>query len=83
MAKLDRLGAQAFITHLRDLCEGVRQFPTPVIARIPVVVPRGGTRVGDGLRYPNRSPRHAVWDARGESGDTLGYPRNAHATPDW
>src|SRR5690625_1650105 len=35
MAQLDRPGAERFITGLRDLCEAVRQFPTPVIARIP------------------------------------------------
>ena len=35
MASLDRAGAERFISGLRDLCEAVRQFPTPVIARIP------------------------------------------------
>src|SRR3954469_20556419 len=35
MAKLDASSAQTFITGLRDLCEAVREFPAPVIARMP------------------------------------------------
>src|SRR6187399_3291121 len=35
MAKLDQKSAEAFITRLRDLCEAVRNFPAPVIARLP------------------------------------------------
>ncbi|AWB35925.1 enoyl-CoA hydratase [Orrella marina] len=35
MAHLDRQSAERFISGLRDLCEAVRQFPAPVIARIP------------------------------------------------
>lgn len=35
MAQLDRAGAEAFITRLRDLCESVRVCPAPVVARIP------------------------------------------------
>ena len=35
MAKLDRKSAEQFITGLRDLCEAVRAFPGPVIARMP------------------------------------------------
>ena len=35
MAKLDQQSAEAFITRLRDLCEAVRAFPAPVIARMP------------------------------------------------
>src|SRR5215218_5839002 len=35
MAKLDQESAEAFITRLRDLCEAVRAFPAPVIARLP------------------------------------------------
>lgn len=35
MAQLQRASAERFITALRDLCEAVRQFPKPVIARIP------------------------------------------------
>src|ERR1700742_3148816 len=35
MAKLDQKSAEKFITGLRDLCEAVRTFPGPVIARLP------------------------------------------------
>src|SRR5437667_4191971 len=35
MARLDQKSAGAFITRLRDLCEAVRHFPAPVIARLP------------------------------------------------
>ena len=35
MATLDRPRAEAFITGLRDLCEAIRAFPAPVIARMP------------------------------------------------
>jgi enoyl-CoA hydratase/carnithine racemase len=34
MAALDEASAVSFIGRLRDLCEAVRQFPAPVIARI-------------------------------------------------
>ena len=35
MARLTQSGAESFISNLHDLCEQVRQFPVPVIARIP------------------------------------------------
>src|SRR6516164_716801 len=35
MATLDQASAERFITRLRDLCEAVRAFPAPVIARMP------------------------------------------------
>jgi enoyl-CoA hydratase len=35
MARLTQSSAETFITNLHDLCEQVRQFPVPVIARIP------------------------------------------------
>ncbi|MBE0612601.1 MAG: enoyl-CoA hydratase/isomerase family protein [Burkholderiales bacterium] len=35
MARLDQDGAERFITNLHDLCEQVRRFPVPFIARIP------------------------------------------------
>lgn len=45
MATLDQKSAEAFITRLRDLCEAVRHFPAPVIARIP------GWCLGGGLEF--------------------------------
>ncbi|MCW5319832.1 enoyl-CoA hydratase [Verminephrobacter aporrectodeae subsp. tuberculatae] len=43
MGALDTATAKLFIDNLRQLCEAVRQFPTPVIARIP------GWTLGGGL----------------------------------
>ena len=45
MATLDQAGGERFITNLRDLCEAVRHFPHPVIARIP------GWCLGGGLEF--------------------------------
>ena len=45
MAALDQKGGERFITNLRDLCEAVRNFPQPVIARIP------GWCLGGGLEF--------------------------------
>ena len=45
MAKLDQASAEAFITRLRDLCEAVRNFPAPVIARMPGWCLGGGLEV--------------------------------------
>ena len=45
MATLDQPTAERFISGLRDLCEAVRTFPAPVIARIP------GWCLGGGLEF--------------------------------
>src|ERR1051325_6479412 len=45
MARLDQAAAEKFITGLRDLCEAVRAFPSPVIARMP------GWCLGGGLEF--------------------------------
>lgn len=45
MATLDQASAEKFITSLRDLCEAVRQFPAPVIARLR------GFCLGGGLEF--------------------------------
>ena len=45
MATLDQKSAEAFITCLRDLCEAVRAFPAPVIARMPGWCLGGGLEV--------------------------------------
>jgi enoyl-CoA hydratase/carnithine racemase len=44
MVKLDQASAEKFITGLRDLCEAVRAFPAPVIARMPGWCLGGGGR---------------------------------------
>lgn len=43
MVTLDPPGARAFITRLKDLCEAVRRFPSPTIARL------AGHALGGGL----------------------------------
>ncbi len=45
MARLDQTSAETFITGLRDLCEGLRRFPAPVIARLPGWCLGGGLEV--------------------------------------
>ena len=45
MAALDEPSARKFISNLRDLCNAVRHFPVPVIARIP------GWCLGGGLEF--------------------------------
>ena len=45
MARLDQKSAEKFITGLRDLCEAVRTFPAPVIARLPGWCLGGGLEV--------------------------------------
>jgi enoyl-CoA hydratase len=45
MAKLDQKSAEAFISRLRDLCEAVRAFPAPMIARMPGWCLGGGLEV--------------------------------------
>lgn len=45
MATLDQGSAEVFISRLRDLCEDVRNFPVPVIARLP------GWCLGAGLEF--------------------------------
>jgi enoyl-CoA hydratase len=45
MARLDQKSAENFIKGLRDLCEAVRTFPAPVIARMPGWCLGGGLEV--------------------------------------
>jgi len=45
MARLEQKSAEAFISRLRDLCEAVRNFPAPVIARMPGWCLGGGLEV--------------------------------------
>lgn len=45
MSRLDNASGQAFISGLAGLCDAVRHFPTPVIARIP------GWCLGGGLEF--------------------------------
>jgi enoyl-CoA hydratase/carnithine racemase len=75
MAKLDQAAAETFITGLRDLCEAVRAFPAPVIARMP------GWCLGGGLEFAAACDfRIAAQDARfGMPEVRVGIPSVIHA----
>lgn len=75
MAKLDQASAETFITGLRDLCEAVRAFPAPVIARMP------GWCLGGGLEFAAACDfRIATDDARfGMPEVRVGIPSVIHA----
>jgi enoyl-CoA hydratase/carnithine racemase len=75
MARLDQASAEAFITRLRDLCEAVRAFPAPVIARLP------GWCLGGGLEVAAACDvRVAAQDARfGMPEVRVGIPSVIHA----
>ena len=75
MAALDQRSAEAFITRLRDLCEAVRAFPAPVIARLP------GWCLGGGLEVAAACDlRIAAHDARfGMPEVRVGIPSVIHA----
>src|SRR5258708_3968329 len=75
MAKLDQASAEKFITGLRDLCEAVRAFPEPVIARMP------GWCLGGGLEFAAACDfRIAAHDAKfGMPEVRVGIPSVIHA----
>src|SRR5215831_15159773 len=75
MARLDQASAESFITGLRDLCEAVRAFPAPVIARMP------GWCLGGGLEVAAACDvRIAAHDARfGMPEVRVGIPSVIHA----
>ena len=75
MARLDQASAEKFITGLRDLCEAVRAFPAPVIARMP------GWCLGGGLEFAAACDfRIAAHDAKfGMPEVRVGIPSVIHA----
>jgi enoyl-CoA hydratase/carnithine racemase len=75
MARLDRNSAEKFITAFRDLCEAVRNFPGPVIARMP------GWCLGGGLEFAAACDlRVAGYDAKfGMPEVRVGIPSVIHA----
>src|SRR3954466_10734137 len=75
MAGLDQATAEKFITGLRDLCEAVRAFPSPVIARMP------GWCLGGGLEFAAACDfRVAAHDAKfGMPEVRVGIPSVIHA----
>jgi len=75
MAKLDQTTAEQFIGRLRDLCEAIRRFPTPVIARLPGWCLGGGLEVAAACDF-----RIAAPDARfGMPEVRVGIPSVIHA----
>jgi enoyl-CoA hydratase len=75
MATLDQASAEAFITRLADLCEAVRMFPAPVIARLPGWCLGGGLEVAAACDF-----RIAAHDARfGMPEVRVGIPSVIHA----
>jgi len=75
MAKFDQASAEQFITGLRDFCEAVRTFPSPVIARMP------GWCLGAGLEAAAACDiRIAAHDAKfGMPEVRVGIPSVIHA----
>src|ERR1700686_1510726 len=75
MATLDQASAEKFITGLRDLCEAVRGFPAPVIARMPGWCLGGGLEVAAACDF-----RIAAHDAKfGMPEVRVGIPSVIHA----
>ena len=75
MAKLDQASAEKFITGLRDLCEAVRTFQSPVIARMPGWCLGGGLEVAAACDF-----RIAAHDAKfGMPEVRVGIPSVIHA----
>jgi enoyl-CoA hydratase/carnithine racemase len=75
MAALDQASAEKFITGLRDLCEAVRVFPSPVIARMPGWCLGGGLEVAAACDF-----RVAAHDAKfGMPEVKVGIPSVIHA----
>src|SRR5665213_2387351 len=77
MVRLDQASAEKFITGLRDLCEAVRAFPEPVIARMPGWCLGGGLEFAAACDFRGCRARCAVRDARGSRRDTFGDPCGA------
>jgi enoyl-CoA hydratase len=75
MATLDQTSARAFITRLRDLCEAVRAFPAPVIARMPGWCLGGGLEVAAAcdIRIAAHDAKFAMPEVR------VGIPSVIHA----
>jgi enoyl-CoA hydratase len=75
MARLDQKSAETFISGLRDLCEVVRLFPAPVIARMPGWCLGGGLEVAAACDF-----RVAADDAKfGMPEVRVGIPSVIHA----
>jgi enoyl-CoA hydratase/carnithine racemase len=75
MARLDQKSAEKFISGFRDLCEAVRTFPAPVIARMPGWCLGGGLEVAAACDF-----RIAGYDAKFAMPEVrVGIPSVIHA----
>jgi enoyl-CoA hydratase len=75
MAGLDQASAERFISGFSDLCEALRAFPAPVIARIPGWCLGGGLEVAAACDF-----RIAAYDAKfGMPEVRVGIPSVIHA----
>lgn len=75
MARLDQASAERFISGLRDLCEAVRAFPAPTIARMPGWCLGGGLEVAAACDF-----RVAAADAKFSMPEVrVGIPSVIHA----
>lgn len=75
MATLDQISGERFITGLGQLCEAIRQFPAPVIARIPGWCLGGGLEVAAAcdLRIASPEAKFAMPEVK------VGIPSVIHA----
>jgi enoyl-CoA hydratase len=75
MATLDQASAETFITRLAGLCEEVRTFPAPVIARLPGWCLGGGLEVAAAcdIRVAGHDAQFAMPEVR------VGIPSVIHA----
>jgi enoyl-CoA hydratase/carnithine racemase len=75
MAMLDQTSAERFISGLRDLCEAVRDFPAPIIARMPGWCLGGGLEVAAACDFRVAAPdaKFAMPEVR------VGIPSVIHA----
>lgn len=76
MAGLDRESGQRFISNLRDLCDRLREFPVPVIARMPGWTLGGGLEVAVAcdLRIASESAKFGMPEVK------VGIPSVIHAS---
>src|SRR2546429_8141611 len=77
MAGLDQKSAEAFITRLRDLCEAIRKFSAPVIARIPGWCLGGGLEVAAACGFRDAPPDAKI----GMPGVKVGLPPLIQSAP--
>jgi enoyl-CoA hydratase len=75
MATLDQMSAETFITRLAGLCEALRAFPAPVIARMPGWCLGGGLEVAAAcdIRIAAHNARFGMPEVR------VGIPSVIHA----